>query len=651
MKSNQKGFALLTVVLIIVIFTVLGTALLGLVFQSFQHRMVATEEIQGKMLAEAGLQYFQRSVETSVSTPGHDVNAVVTQFLKEKFSSPQDGKEKFTEYKLPNGAGSFAIMYNEKNTVEFKNPPFDPYSQPFSKEVEVSVIGIPTAAEGDRNQRLMRVRLDATVYINTVPSAFHYALSTPNELRLFGGSNIIGNISAKKILTTVNYRTSSYSNELNKDIPEAHPGPSYNQPYIEGVVFVENGLGNIPMISSFSSLTPTDPLPPSVNIESASRKHLRAIFRPLDKIESNGLISADPTKPYYPGMEPPLVKKAQTSHSLFSDNVDLADFIHSEFASIEDSSKLATVERDSPPIMLEDSSNKSEPISWTDGFQQLDLQKSTNRTAFIETRQGNFRSSDHDGSNADGFLPTARLTSDLLQANYINKLYIGPQAIKNKKLDSDLYYLNNNASVEMGRTNSFSIGVHNDKDTPFTFSGTIYIKGDLDIVGDVNINGSIFVDGNVVIREISNLANQNLVIISTGIITLSNRYIDETTKYNDDLTLNENYVPVNQWNTLSPFSAYLYSEKTITVYSSNSFNWIYGGLATGSGLNPQANIELNTLRESNDDDLAARFVLQFNRGIFEKPTPGLPHANRLYTNSYDLTYRNFQESIVIEKSK
>lgn len=65
--NNERGSALLIVLFIVVLFTVLGLSILSYVAQSSRQHVFSEDEIQGKMLADMGLAYFQKYAEQNLS--------------------------------------------------------------------------------------------------------------------------------------------------------------------------------------------------------------------------------------------------------------------------------------------------------------------------------------------------------------------------------------------------------------------------------------------------------------------------------------------------------------------------------------------------------------------------------------------------------
>ncbi len=590
---NEKGGALVIVFFILVLFTVLGYGLASTTMQSVKQRTFAEDEVQGKLLAEAGLVYFKEYLETSLSAKFNeysrsldDPNPVtattedVLRLVESIASTDQNGEsDVFQRVTIPGLNGSFAIHYEVANRIPRAEGSL---SQPYVLKLNVSVLGIPNRAEN-----LRQVRLNATVYINTIPAPFHYAVSTPGELRLFGGSNIIGNVAAKSLVTSTNYR---YSTPNGSNPVWDTDGHSANHPYIEGELLIPD-RGSITFIDSPPDNEPTEILDVRRKEVTDVDEHFTPrTFSGGTASETNSyLLSANPDTPYIPGFEAPTVSTQNFPDlSLFSD-MDVGNFVRSRIKAAGQATTGFQVD--------EDHSIQFEEPAYNEGFQTVSAPKETT-TLVIR--------SPYAGAPATVNL-TARLTGNSLPE--VRTLYIGGAFDPSDEDEKGV------ASVEMGRYGSFLDPANRNGD-PFTFNGTIYIKGSLDIVGDININGTIYVDGNVVIREIENIGSNNLVIIASGTISLTDRYAGET-----------------NFNNPGTISAFLYSGKAMQIYSINSHNRIRGGIATGRN----GYIELNTKRETTGD-MPTRMALSFHRRIFEAATPGLPPGDRFHIDIYDRDY-------------
>jgi len=630
--KNEQGIALITVLLIITIFTILGMSAISFTMQGHQLRTYSDDEVEGKMLAEMGLLYFQEYLKDKLdftqlssfpSTYSDDITSIVRDLAYEK---PSSG-ERFKVTQLPDGRGAFAIMYEDIKTIPFKDGS-DDYTQPYSRMLKVSVIGIPKNAIGDTEKRVIRTRLDSTLYINTIPSPFHYAISTPNELHLFGGSNIIGNIEVgNKMLVSNYYKYNEYQFAESKDkweLVDSVKVPNFNknQPYIEGKVFLRNSTADLYHLTNTNftdnsteeekpplPIIPNDPYP-------LDRQDLKAILSPRGILNETGKISTD--KPDIPGMEPPFFELTSTTVEGidFDGESTLVEYIRAQFDKNYSSTNV-TIKEDDSPLALKVGNN------WlsTGGRVQDEFTIPSANSFGAGSKIANIYSNQNniDVSGDAPYQLTARLTSDWLVRKGIRQLYIGPDPTKSAPIsDSMPWDGKNHATVEMGTLDSFNPSPSNNEE-PFTFEGPIFIKGSLDIVGNIKVKGTIFVDGDVVIRDITNLdVSYPMVIMATGKITISNR------------------------NSNKPLNAFIYSEsEPIEIYAVDSISRIDGGIATGYQ-NSDAFIEFNTLRKTNERDLNSRLTIKFNRGIFEEEMPGLPSAHHFFIDTYDMVFSNYQ---------
>jgi hypothetical protein len=691
MLKNEKGAVLLTVFFILILFTILGLSIMGVTLQSSKVRTFANDEIEGKMLAEIGLLYLKENLEKELSLNEDDfekgTNPII-QSIKSPTSTDsiieiintiaaQNSSTKIENYlytSLPGKGGGFAIGYYTGGTIKYKNGTGEP-SQPYSRRIDVSIIGLPagsTAAQADgtvtiNNDKQSLSKIEATFYINTVPGPFHYAISTPGEIRFFGGSNIIGNVMANNIISSQAYR---YKVD---DAWSKEDGGKANQTYIEGKLFLtqENESG-VYMTDAYPTANPPeeDDLKHYIEINKDTRITTKAGLKANNIFMPKGKITDDRTelnapKPFLPGWEPPLVEmmedKEAENFSLFDDPEEKIGWTEQEedkekrFFNKKVKERKETTDPlavNPPPVgeettlSFEQGENAENDEDKVPGFTKINA--GIKQRILIESTQPKPKNLEEAPSL------TVRLTGTSLYERNVSELFIIPQDPKEHKV-----------TVEMGRKGQFSDPPTEDGE-PFTYKGTIYIQGDLDIVNDIDITGTIYVDGNVTIREASNdyrkkpardgetneeteaeakNKSNNLAIIASGQITLTNRYTED--KYQTD--------PLTQWlapkdddfieNKVPALSAFLYSDysfedlndlpiiKGMEIYSVKSINHIRGGIGASEGY-----IELNTKRGIDSDPFPSRLSIQYNRGVFEQETPGLPAGTTFFIDVYDTTY-------------
>lgn len=653
---NERGGALIIVLFILILFTVLGFAIASYTMQSATQHTFSEDEVQGKMLADMGLAYFQEYLEHTLSITDSTINSAIAtpsdtdgivNLLNNVASKMTSSNGPFRRTLLPplspgGERQGFAIGYQIEQTIPYRtetSDPAKPNSQPYVRKLKVSVIGLPVRGSQDVGMIPRRVRLDAIVYINTIPAPFHYAVSTPGELRLFGGSNIIGNITAHNIVTSKEYR---YSEEEGGTAVWKADTASYNQPYLEGTISLsarESGgtltpgtvyrLDQVPRKDSGEIEAPTtgSVLPASLESDHiiSSRQSLKDEFTPRDLSEADkdkNVLSAPFDTPYLPGFEAPVLEQSTgTARPLFLHD-DVGSFVRGKISAAGNAASEFTVNQ-SESIYFEKYPPSEDELN--QGFRLVNAPSSDKLVI-----QQDYAGVDLDTMTAVPL--TVRLTGD--KYNSLHQMFIGVTGSSDNRAIS---------TVEMGRLGSFNPDTtkRNGGD-PFTFTGTIYIKGNLDIVGDIKVNGTIYVDGDVLIREISNLDKQNLAIIASGTISLTSRYMEET-----DLSKHS----LDGWKSIPPLSAFLYSEKSMEIFSAFSYNRIEGGIATGNGstgtANPDSYIEFDTKREAESNNLASRLTIQFNRKIFEAETPGLPPGEEFFLDLYDLSYHPNPDDVTI----
>ncbi|WP_139490260.1 pilus assembly PilX N-terminal domain-containing protein [Brevibacillus dissolubilis] len=632
--QNERGAALVVTLFILALFLMLSISIAYMTMQSAKQRAFADDEIQGKMLADMGLTYLREHLEGQLASP-FDPSSPVPSDIDEPDVS-QDGIQAIVEQVAGDHAspritdvrgadgellGRFAISYRVADDPQIgRRIPYTSetsasgQSQPYLLPLVVTVTGIP-AKQSELSERInRRVQLDATVYVNTIPAPFHHAINTAGELRLFGGSNIIGNVSAQKIVVSDQYRYSEWTQGSDRE-------PSWNTdgsgseayPYVEGTVFLPyNGQVyrlqqfDQPVQAPHAEDTHTDqPYLTALSISEQARYFTARTDKPEYSDDQNAFVlSANPLTPYIPGYETPLVQRtvnaAQTL--MLGNGQSVGQFVRSRLAQTDagtTSGRTTSIHvGQTEAVQFE---TQADPARNEGFIPTPTIPTGTNRliirSAYTEL--------------TDTVNLTARLTGNALPSS-LHEIYIGPD----RSADGEAV-----AMVEMGRQGSFDqdqTGGDADSGDPFTFNGTIYIKGNLDIVGDIHINGTIYVDGDVVIREIENLSDKNLAIIASGSISLTSRNKDRT-----------------DWQKIPALQAFLYSDQAMEIYSIRSFNRITGGIATGGAF-----LELDTKREllASGDDPVSRFTIQFDRGIFADETPGLPAGDRFYVDVYDVRY-------------
>ncbi|WP_047150609.1 hypothetical protein [Aneurinibacillus tyrosinisolvens] len=588
-RKNERGSALLISIFLIVIFTILGIVISSAVINSARNVKTTEDHFQGKILAEMGVEHVQKELKKRFKTRDSLVNLDADPYIKLL-------KDGITITLKPTN-NSYTIQLKTNDASFVSNPLSGDYA-PYNYKAELISTGKP--ANGNSKPYI----LAANIYINTIPAAFHYAVSTPGELRLFGGSNVIGDVYADKKMVLSDAIRYKDSGDYKVNEPTEVPGGPKNKPYIQGFINIpKDGFQyNVkPTVKTLGTKPPIldyeiDSTIPPITKDSFARDSIKSLFLPLgDTPPDTGKIT--PNVSYEAGYEAPFIRTGQSA-SVASDFQDIIN-----------------------PGVPSTASNLTEVIQYyvnkPGAYQVISL----NDSDFEYTSPSN----KPNGFNNDSIKPlyfdinsTISNETDNYQTPFIrmagNVLNQGIPAI----------YINSNGTkrvnVELGTPASFGDSTNTD---PFTFDGVMYIKGNLDILGDIAVTGTIFVDGDVLINDINTLQPKNLVILSTGTITFE--------KQNTNKSIDK----------INPLNVFLYSEKNLELYAYDSVvkinGSIFGGLYNEEGSNENKGyIELNAKRDLSDSKGRTRLTIQFNQNIFDSPTKGLPSSRNVYVDIFEL---------------
>jgi hypothetical protein len=612
----EKGSALLISVFLILLFTVLGFTISAMVVNSAKQASITEDRYQGKVLAEMGIQHVKKELErrfpSRESLKVLDINADdYIRALKDGITVTLSGTKNSYTVKAEETKWTSSNDLLPEGTVADSNIPY---------VLRLKIKSTGTPANNSASPRTVT----ATLYLNTVPKVFHYAVATPNELRLFGGSNIFGNVYAGSKLALSPYVriTNILDDSIYKvgqpgdgNVPDANPE---NKPYIQGFINIPKD-GFLYKVkpnetdSNYSLLTDST----TVLAADATRQRIQAFFRPLGSPQ-NG-VPIYPSQQYEAGYEAPFIQ-VEKSNVSFRDVKDMknptdstssvAYLIDKKLKEGKESSSTRYYDLQNEQfILIKDKDDFPEGFDITSSA-PLYLKMGTTGTP--------------PSASGPGQVPIVQLSGDRLKT--VPALYIESDSFQTATIN-----LGTADRIEpkepTGTSDSLSASGSSDN-TPFTFNGAIYVKGDVDILGDINVNGTIFVDGNVFIDEMKTVQNQNLVIFASGSISFANRYQDPAFSTYDAANYIANAPSLN---------AFLYSDKNIELYAYDSVIKINGGLFGGSGTDGY--IELNARRKGNSGSYSkgsTRLTVNFNRSIFEKPTIGMPSSDITYVDVFDL---------------
>lgn len=173
---------------------------------------------------------------------------------------------------------------------------------------------------------------------------------------------------------------------------------------------------------------------------------------------------------------------------------------------------------------------------------------------------------------------------------------------------------------------------------PVKIRGNILVTGDVNIKGDVNMDATIFVLGstNILDGSITGITEDNvnfkeLVLLSKGEVLISrvNSFKNlPSGGYQSNVAKNEN---------ITRLDAFFYTDSNAELYGVGSVFWIKGGFFAKGDLtinavrgNTQESSDLTSLLidpgQSNIQNALSRFIIEYNKNIFTSQQSALPRV-------------------------
>lgn len=640
--KEEEGYAALVAIMVMLVLTIIGTNLLGVVMTSLnQVRKTETRgeaEYFARMGMDEALARLSKVVDdvNAANKNNEDItntdlytlyDAGLTNHLFKKFSVTHE------ETVVVDGVTSKQVWYTSKEPVRnFSsgiNGSYQIYylvekkqeateEQPLSHKFTIRVVGKSEAlAEEPRT-------LESVVYVNNYPAEFQYVLSSPKDIFLNGAPYIEGNVIANRIL--VKNSADYFLNEHHYGSSSTYPPMLTAFPSIVGEVGIlrrdsEDNESYFSRVNSSSfyyrddyGTTAGDFGPPNYNDLDFSHSK----YRWFEKFAFAPIFSST-MKPVFTLKDiPTLVGNAKSKFVLG---------VHESKGALEAS---ATNLRVTSGVKLEKQSPTVNGNVYIERSLVMDKDSTitikNNGNLFIEGEESLTipEDTDRDG-NPDS-------VTELVSA-----ATLGGSLVMDK---GSFVYIDGNAVID-----------------GLTFDGVMYVNGTLKIQGNFKINGTVYVAKGVVITEDDDSQDfegveeqefkKTLVILAGGDIEA----------YNLNLYLGSD----ESKHTPKLLNTFLFSEKAMTLYGIGS------NIKLRGGIHSKENITLNAVRgkvtgtfdtgdidgdgdkneilsiegpdadEIPSDPRDSRLQLTFNFALFDSPPDGMIAAKH-----YNLKITQFE---------
>jgi Tfp pilus assembly protein PilX len=618
---NERGSALLLVLFMVIIFSLLGMAVLSASIGGATRTETKQKDVQSLHLAEKALNE-------------------ATAYIMSDFES-QDGvnidevQERLENIKNKLNDVTTSTLLNEdvgSANAEIKGITF----QDNSKNDSSKRYTIRIEAEATVNSVTRRLTQELT--LDTFPDSLKYAMGSEGTVKINGSPYIVGDIYAGDVLMIKNEAEYSY---LSKPLEGLNNFQPTKFPFLDGAAYVqkkemEDGVRAYYCETKSSESNPAAQCDTNIQLNQehsgyqtigeAENPDIKTIEEVLNT-DLHNLYPKDQSKFAGINVEEAFIDKLIQSIGKASDgslqvaqrNAVKDALALNQVNNAPAESTLVTYVRGAGVEIIKPLPETEPPV--TDTVNYTDYQ---NRKSAILSR---FDSSSELSST---FLFDGDLTID--GGSMFSQLLFSENSKHPEKLDlnmSDWLIVNGDLTINATIANGVNI------------KANILVTGDLLINGTVNMDATIYAKGStrIVDASILGLNDKELVLISEGPIDIyrvnSFRPIFDDFKYDPTRAGN----PPTITNSSNPpvLKAFFYTDKEATLYGVGSVFWIYGGFFAKTGLTVNAvlgnadgtdeQILLDNQTVSKKE--RSRLIIDYNSQIFENQKVGLPRVSRV----------------------
>lgn len=594
LRASEEGAALLIAMLAIVLMTVIGTVLLTVLRNGFVNAHAAEAEIQAEMLAQNGLDEALGLIYKAVNrgNAGTDYlsrSAQTRSAIKDILNSVNDGYEKETargKYTVSFMRGGeadpeinpFDVEDDKLRTgvIEFPNQAAAAYPpQPYVHQIVIKSVGETTNVQPKRTVTKLM-----KVYVSTINPVFRYPLSAANSMTLNGSPYIKGDVLVRNENTGYLLNTDKASFKVGVN---GNYQVTTSLPYLQGFIHVISGrYYKDSAIGSPSDFNPA--------YFSSSSTFSDTSLEPDTDIEVGSTVNDL--------LDAGNIAQIQNGGAFYNAAVLGGYFSGARSSSMETSMP-----------------GRNYQGQWltVDGDLQVKGNLVVDEGVFTLRENSALSFVANDNSGQPGIMYVKYSDPDLVAANLSGSLTVP---------EGQYVLIEGNAVLK-----------------DFTFSGKMFVKGELKIIGDLKVtDGSIYVDGNVELKEMDSInqdANQPVIIATSGKFVMADNLLT-----NESATNNQNKI-----------RAFLYSRQDLHLYGVASRLQIIGGVHGN-------NVELNAVRgditrtdptappgvsdfDANQTGLApdtSRLKVIYDDNLYLKPPNGIPVTDKVNVFVKEIVY-------------
>lgn len=596
--KEERGSALLLVVFMILLFTMLGIAIMGATLGGAQRSETREKDVQSLHLAEMALNeaaskvlsFLDRNQDMSIEELEGKLGQIQSELdaLKEKETRADVGES------ATGSIYSISVIGKDKNILNIN--------------AKAYTITIKAQAVVDGVKRMLAQDIELDPY----PDFLKYAMGSEGNVYLNGAPYIMGNLYAGKKLWVKN--EADYRYHLADGAPDLHQQVVF--PRVDGLIYVQpTALGNEASIQACEAheTTPCGGNYQGIDPDkSGNAENIQKYFGVLpDKImlkDQNKFVTVNVKESFYDKV----AEAGGLARSILNTSGNAAPETVIEQAKSLNSALFADLAE--PPELGTDATPEQIAANTEQNNRLISAFNGTLSMSAI------YRGRVDENGKRNPLIIDGKLYSSLLYSTAAkNELRTaGPNR------QTNWFIVEGDLIIDATHSSS-----------PIQIRGNILVTGDLRIKGDVEMDATVIALGKSTIEDatITGLDKKELVLISQGSIlinrvdpfnTISNPYPGDPSKQDPAV-----------------LDAFFYTDKEAELYGVGSAFWISGGFFAKGDITINAVLgntsasgnQLSFDRTRNTDEKAdrgfSRFIVAYNSAVYVDQQVGLPRVQRI----------------------
>ncbi|SFT29440.1 hypothetical protein [Paenibacillus sp. BC26] len=614
MLREEKGSAFLLVVFMMLLFTLVGVAVLGATIGGAARTQKSEDNLQtvhlaDKALSEAMAHIMARFDNQSISPSLLTQN--VEEFV-ENFTGYEDGISELDEAKKPEYRIKNICILGTVNPLKQRL-----YCQNQSTATQSSTEDFLTTIRVTAEAEVNGVKRDLVqdMTLDTFPDFLKYAFGSEGDVVINGAPSFKGNIYAGDELLIQNVANYTYlNNPLNANTQFLYVDPVEDRSALDGIYVPDGddlGNGKIQIQSQSKIKYRIDPQGTYQPLENLGDPQFHDLDSKVELTEKKKFLSIDVAQSFVDkaydalgtGADPELREALWSAYTPLDSGDALMTHLKGFLSELQ---SISPITIPTAPTLPDSGATSEEQDSYNEAKADYDRAMTTLNTQFSNLSGAVF---------VEGDLTVG---ADLHQIRYTSK---GTH---------DWLIVNGDLTIQNDGPNSV-----------IPIRANILVKGKVTLIGDLEMDSTIFSLQHDELNEIMDAQIRGMVVNDKKreLVMIANGPIDiyRVTAFQP---LGDGY----KQSSIHTLDGFFYTDQTAELYGVGSLFWIHGGFFAKEGITINAVLGDTTSTETGNtlffdpqdegrlDQKHARFVIDYNKDVFINQLAGLPRVNKIRVN-------------------